>query len=552
MVRQEDNVANRLYLLLRRLYSDKAYLSLFMGVIASVLAYSTYSILKYYSLDASGWDLGVHAQVLWNTLHGNLFYSPLIGENLLAEHFAPFECLQLPIYYLFPTPISLLVFQSLFVALAALPLYLVSEIIFAGKIKSVRARKGISLAFGLSYLISPYTLSLISFDFHNISFLPFFLFLSFYSFLREKRLLTLVSLALIVSLHSNFIFMAATILLYEFLYLRTAGGKKIKTWLLPKADARTWMNTAFFIACIALLYGYLVLAGYLKGYLYGTPVLSAMATTGATGTPFTSVPGLIHLVFTDPASLFPYFVSNMNDKAMFFFILLGSLIFLPILSPMSLTLSVPFALYALPSNYAGYYGLGYQYTGMIVGAMYISALMGLYNLLEFLKRHDTFKIFQNESLKPESGIWGVTAAILVATILVVPIGIFSPSQVFEKPSNSQMVDVFDLHYNQEDSSFLVRAQSLIPANSYILTQNNLMPFFSDYANAYSTPWSPGISGNLSNFQYIVLQDGSYWAEVSSNVGSLQTIAHNYLDNGTFKVLQSDPSQNLYILVRTSL
>ena len=213
--------------------------------------YSAFSIVKFLSLDASGWDLGIHAQVLWSTLNGNLFYSPLIGENFLAEHFAPFEFLQLPIYYFFPSPVSLLIFQAFFVAFAAIPLYLISNIVLSGKIESVKILKAISLILAVSYLLSPYTISSISFDFHNISFLPFFLFLAFFAFLKEKRGLSIFSLIMIISLHSNFIFIAATILLYELFYLRTKEGHKIKKWLTSRTDAKSWQNFALFIVCIS-------------------------------------------------------------------------------------------------------------------------------------------------------------------------------------------------------------------------------------------------------------------------------------------------------------
>ena len=533
------------------IFSDRAYAGLIVITIAVTMAYSAYSILKYYSLAASGWDLGIHSQVLWSTMNGNLFYSPLIGENLLAEHFAPFEFIQLPIYFLYSSPASLLVFQAIFVAFATLPLYLISKTILVGKINSKKILASISLGFSISYLFSPYTLSLISFDFHNISFLPFFLFLAFYGFLTERKYLSIFSIIMIVSLHSNFIYIAATLLLYELFYLRTGEGKKISEWLIPKIDARSWKNNVLFIFIIVLLYGYLVFAGFLKGYFVGTPVLTTSAITGASGTPFTSVPSLIHLLFTNPKILLQYFSANSYDKEIFFLILLGSLIFLPLFSPLSLILSIPFALYALPSNYAGYYGLGYQYTGMIVGAMYISAIIGLYNLFHIFEKCVVGKKLNIKSNVHSSGVYGVLVALLVATILIIPFGVFSPPQVIDRPGNSQIVDVFDLHYSSEAINFLKEGSNHIPSNSYILTQNNLMPFFSNYVHAYSTPWSPGISSNIDNFQYIVIQNGSFWAEQPSSAGSLQTIATNYLANGTFTIFESDRSLNLYILVRTN-
>ena len=51
--------------------------------------YSLFSVIQYYSLGDSAYDLGMHAQMLESFLHGGLFYSPLIGESLLVEHCLP-------------------------------------------------------------------------------------------------------------------------------------------------------------------------------------------------------------------------------------------------------------------------------------------------------------------------------------------------------------------------------------------------------------------------------------------------------------------------------
>ena len=108
---------------LRKLSLDRTFVKiLILGIVFSII-FSLYSVYKYYALDASAFDLGLHANILWTTLHGKLFYSGLLGGSFLSEHFAPFEYLQLPIYYLYPSPVSILLFQDIFLALAVIPLY---------------------------------------------------------------------------------------------------------------------------------------------------------------------------------------------------------------------------------------------------------------------------------------------------------------------------------------------------------------------------------------------------------------------------------------------
>lgn len=513
--------------------------------------YSLFSILKYLSLDASGWDLGIHSQALWSTLNGGFFYSNLIGQSLLAEHFAPFEFLQLPVYAIYPSPISILVLQAVFLSFGSVPLFLIARHVVAEHFALQKVNRIFSFLIVFSYLLSPFTLSMISFDFHNIAFLPLFFFLAIYGFLKERKLLSLFSLGMIISLHSNFIFIVGVILLYEFLFLRTKQGKGVKTWLSTKGDARSLRNSSYFAIAILLLYTYLVMSTALKGYIGESDSISMAASTGATGTPFTSIPGLVQILFSHPLHLLSAITANGGAKATFLLILFGSLLFLPLTSPLSLIMSVPYMLYALPSSYGSYYELGEQYTGMVLGAVYLSAIFGYSNLLrlsqDFQRKHPNKKGLQKVR---SSGFWGIALAIFIAMILVIPLGTFSPPQVFERPSGSQMVNLFELNYNTNGSSFLFNSEKQIPQGDYILIQNNLMPFFSNYPNAYSTPWSPGISSNITNFQYIVYQNGSFWAQQPSDAGSIQNIAVHFLQNGTFVIYKSDTSLDLFILKRS--
>ena len=49
----------------------------------------------------------------------------------------------------------------------------------------------------------------------------------------------------------------------------------------------------------------------------------------------------------------------------------------PFFAPLSLITALPYLMYAVPSNYASYYELGYQYTGMFVGPVYLAAIFGI-------------------------------------------------------------------------------------------------------------------------------------------------------------------------------
>ncbi|WP_175266791.1 DUF2079 domain-containing protein [Acidiplasma cupricumulans] len=82
-----NGIFNNQHLVLKRRKFDKnLIITLITGIIFSVI-FSAYSIYKYYSLDASAYDLGLHSNILWNAIHGESFYTGLLGGNFLAEHF---------------------------------------------------------------------------------------------------------------------------------------------------------------------------------------------------------------------------------------------------------------------------------------------------------------------------------------------------------------------------------------------------------------------------------------------------------------------------------
>ena len=121
-----------------------------LSITFSIL-FSFYSILKAYTINAYGWDLGLYSQAFYSAIHGKLFYTNLAGGSFLAEHFSPFMFAILPFFYLYPSPYTLLVLQSVFISFAAVPLYYLSLKLFSraeksGKIKKPEAYAFISIA----------------------------------------------------------------------------------------------------------------------------------------------------------------------------------------------------------------------------------------------------------------------------------------------------------------------------------------------------------------------------------------------------------------------
>lgn len=106
-------------------------------------------------------DMGIYAQVIWNTGQGRPFESTLLEDNRLhiAEHIAPVMALIAPLYALFPDPRLLLLLQQGSLAAAGLPLFFWA-----------RPRVGDLAALGLlvGYLLMPATSRIAFSEFHPV------------------------------------------------------------------------------------------------------------------------------------------------------------------------------------------------------------------------------------------------------------------------------------------------------------------------------------------------------------------------------------------------
>ncbi|NLE45167.1 MAG: DUF2079 domain-containing protein [Chloroflexi bacterium] len=138
-------------------------------IICQVGAYGWLSIARHARFNSTGYDLAIKEQVIWNTAHGRLFRSSFEVTNYFADHFQPVLAILAPLHLLFPTPVLLLVIQTITIAIGAMPLYRIGQ-----------RRLGndtISLLVAAAYLLYPSIGFINRFDFHPEALaIPAFLF----------------------------------------------------------------------------------------------------------------------------------------------------------------------------------------------------------------------------------------------------------------------------------------------------------------------------------------------------------------------------------------
>ena len=157
----------------------KAVLVVAIAFFIGTLALTLHRHFTFYS----SYDQGIFNQVFWNGTHGRFFQStlssqlstnvvhggevPEVDYHRLGQHFTPALLLWLPIYYLFPHPATLTVFQATFVTAAGLVLYALARVYLEPALALL-----ITISFYCANAVLGPTLS----NFHDISQIPLFVF----------------------------------------------------------------------------------------------------------------------------------------------------------------------------------------------------------------------------------------------------------------------------------------------------------------------------------------------------------------------------------------
>ncbi len=155
-----------------------SYFILFFLTSTYIVIYSYLSIIQYNALFTGHADLAAFDQVIWNTIHGRPFHTTMYDYNFLGEHFSPLLIILAPFYFIWEDPRMLLILQSLFLGLGAIPVYLTAK----DKLK----HNLLSLSFSFAWLFHPFLSRVNLFEFHEVCLSPFFLLFTFY-FLQRKR-----------------------------------------------------------------------------------------------------------------------------------------------------------------------------------------------------------------------------------------------------------------------------------------------------------------------------------------------------------------------------
>jgi hypothetical protein len=258
-------------------------------------------------------DLEVFDQALWNTAHGRLYRSSLVGDvNLLSEHFDPLNLLLAGFYLVYPSPLILLAAQAIMLGLGAIPLYWLARDRFPGSV--------LAPLFPILYLLYLPIREANRFGYHPGALVPPLFLFALYFMEKSRWGPMLCFLALAGLLKENMPIAGAVI----GMYLLVTGRQRILGASMA-AVFGLWFYAGF--AWIIPAFGPLT-----GGYKY-FDLFTRLAPTPS---------GVFLAPLLNPAAVAGGLAAHAERKLEYLLDVFGPLAFFSLLSPSRLVLAVPF------------------------------------------------------------------------------------------------------------------------------------------------------------------------------------------------------------------
>lgn len=393
-----------------------------LGVLAYTLVFSFLSLFKFNTLQ-SEYDLAVFNQALLNTVtNGDLLTNSLEHGSHFGVHFSPILFTLVPIYGLFPTPITLLIAQSILLGLGAVPIYLCGREILG---------KGAGCVIGFLYLIYPSLHGVNLYEFHEVAFLPVLLGLALWCFVTERKnqLLLFGVLALLVKEDVSLIIgMIGLVGLYQ-----TRNDPISDRWQYIVLIVVSFLTLGLFFLLIKPFFS-------LSGSAPAPEFLNQYVN------PLTSI--VNHDSYT-------YRLEYILESFI-------PVMFIPFLSLETLIISAPSLIEILLSG-SVYYSVWFHYSALIIPGIFFATIMGL------------------SVIQSQDGPWGrrLFTPLLVLMVLssVACTLVYSPAV-----KQVDIIGSFDEKALNQHREFVVDLVAAIPLDASISTQFNLLPFVSAHQN----------------------------------------------------------------------
>lgn len=437
---------------LTELVEKKAGAIIWILIVIYTAYFSGYTLLMHYAFRTYAWDLGIFTQSLWTTLNeGKLFYYVVElpvnpSGSFLGTHFSPILFLVLPVYALFQSPETLLIFQSFILAVGALPVYWIAKEQLNDKLS------GLGLA--CVYLLYPALHGVNCFDFHVEAFIPLFFLLSFHYIDKGKWLKALFFTLLMIST----IEFAPILVMFLAAYLLIKNRTKRDSVKNKKSITKKLFPAILMITAIAWFYT----AFYVMGSIN---ILKTSGLPGNWTNWGSSLPEVLKYIITHPTEVIPFTVIP-TEKVYYLLSLLAPLLMLPTISIEILT-ALPWLMMASLSDYTPYYSTYFQYSAFLIGQLFVATI---FSVRKMFSAHDG-----QRKLKLQREM----IALMILTTLLISVMI--------SPVGLPAIGSRNLTITQH-TELVHSILKLVPDNASIATQNDIFPHVAQRENVYILTW----------------------------------------------------------------
>ncbi len=435
-----SQTSNKIFSFVKRTVTDANFLVIVL-IIAYAVFFSYFTILKHDAFQTSAYDLGIYMQSLWNTLNGNgLFYTTLWEGSRFAAHFEPILFFILPIYAAFPKAETLLILQSVILALGALPVYWLAR-------DELGKRAGV--VFAAAYLLYPALHGVNSFDFHGSALaIPILLF-CFYAFKKGRYLLCVFLAILAMMCKENVSLVIFTMGLYWLWEARRKSTLHLENKWLPREPE---VRYSLLLTCMGLVW--FVLAVFV--------IIPAFSPSG-------------EFAFMGKYSLsLDILFFNEGTKLLYLVSFLAPLLFASLLHPVSL-IGLPILAQNMFTDYKYMYSIYNQHPSLLIPWVFIAGIYGTKWLISI-------------RTKVEQSVLKKFLLLIFITTIIFTL-LLSPSPI----SLDKEMPVAIRHHK-----ILEQVIELIPKEAFVFTQNDIFPHLCQRENAYSVLVE---YGKLEFFEY---------------------------------------------------
>ena len=443
-------------------------LIILMIIIIYSIVFSYYTITRHYSFRSNAWDLGILVQSIASTVKGRfftnnveLYYSP--NGSYFGIHFAPVLFLIVPFFYIVQTVETILVLQSIVLALGAIPVYFIALYTFKDKPSA--------LFLSASYLLNPLLQGINWYDFHTQAFFPLFILSATYFLKRGKPVAYIFFITLTLSTLEQATYFVISYIPYC-LYIKMREIKYSKKIDYIRENLQKFLLPLTTLIIVIIWY---MLSSKIKHIINPNPPHEIKATSGFKYLDISDPIEIPSKAISNPELALKAFQYEIFKKIFYILITFAPTCFLALISPIASLPAFLWLFLASLSNWGPYYSLGFQYTAFTLPFIYIATIDSIQTI--YLKGFN-----ENQS---KGTIRKISAIILMIGVILSMF--LSPLSPIHKVRDYEYFRDYGISIPSTMNEQVRKIISELPKESSILTTSTIFPHLSTNLNAYTIP-----------------------------------------------------------------